>query len=127
MFPLYGRQRENGTSVSCQSVPSRDREGAVYQPNIATPSPDFLDSHIPQGYQGKALLGSRYMGANESFVRRELQNSKHRLLARAAQNGTSVFGKSLPSCDREGAVDQPNIATPSSVSRATLRWIGGIR
>jgi hypothetical protein len=33
----------------------------------------------------------------------------------------------LPSRDRKGAVDQPNIATPSSVSRATLRWIGGIR
>jgi hypothetical protein len=45
-------------------------------------------------------------------LRRELQNSKNRLLARGSEWRLSVC-KSLPSRDREGAVDQPNIATLS--------------
>jgi hypothetical protein len=41
---------------------------------------------------------------------RDLQNSKNRLLARAARNDASVFAK-LPSRDREGAVDRSNYAS----------------
>ncbi len=85
----------------CQTLPSRDREGAVDQPNSerrlcdcqSLPSRDREGAVDIEVRLPRFLILSRGRAQALRRLKRELQNSKNRLLARAARNSASMFAR----------------------------------